>query len=573
MGSRVDNSCPITPAYDPSIFEQQPANTTPVAPSCPISESQPGAGSDSNGQAGATKAAQSPTLPAHPATDPLVKSALGPILDIKDPKALAFAKEMLERQSEPPDVQFIRAEFGDEAAEAYKAMTKDLSDAHQAFQATGKILPTKFPFSEVEIREGHMMSRSERYDAMLKKQGKDFATMGDVVDDNRFPDYLTKQEFKDELMERHQKDRDQCDKDHWFRGPTYHCQDEVDKKYGGPGFRTWQEQQYDELRARIQQAQAKIDNIVNSGPVSLAGRGLGYAAGYAIAGKEGAEYGADLGGAIGGLGDAGLPIIAGRSEMARAQAYQGSGGLEVRREAPVHIETVPGNNPSETQPGSAHERYADPKNQSVEVQNNKPVGAAGSPPEPPKSPSSVPRELVDTNTAIYLDKARQKAANGQPLTLSDQRLLNEFKDKDVWVSHFANTELDFRKETREQPKVATDVKPSTKQERDAIDNDLRTASVGGGDVKGESDRTQVRQVLLTAAPAGKANTFSTADTGVINGLFRLARIPDPRPGHTGEFLEPGKLDAKNVRDFLHDVLRQDSFDITVQGHRLTVRPL
>ena len=59
---------------------------------------------------------------------------------------------------------------------------------------------------------------------------------------------------------------------------------------------------------------------------------------------------------------------------------------------------------------------------------------------------------------------------------------------------------------------------------------------------------------------------------MINGLFRLAQIPDPRPGHAGEVLNPATL-GKSVADFMHDVLKKDTFDVTVQGHRLTVRPL
>ena len=108
---------------------------------------------------------------------------------------------------------------------------------------------------------------------------------------------------------------------------------------------------------------------------------------------------------------------------------------------------------------------------------------------------------------------------------------------------------------------------------DAIAKDLQSASVGGEEKKGEKDRMLVRQVLLTAAPPGKTNTFSTADDRVIKGLFRLAHIPDPRPGHTGKFLDPANLGGKSVTDFLHDVLKQDSFDVTVQGYRLKVRPL
>ena len=166
MGSRVDNSCPMPPSYDPSVFENQPADTTAVGPSCPVSESESGARSAAKGEPNAPKSTATPSLPPHPATDPLVRSALGPMLDIKDPKALASARERLERESEPADVQAVREILGDEAAGVYKAMKRDLSEPHHALQATGKIPHTKFPFSEVEIRENRIMSRSERYDTM-----------------------------------------------------------------------------------------------------------------------------------------------------------------------------------------------------------------------------------------------------------------------------------------------------------------------------------------------------------------------------------------------------------------------
>jgi len=185
----------------------------------------------------------------------------------------------------------------------------------------------------------------------------------------------------------------------------------------------------------------------------------------------------------------------------------------------------------------------------------------------------VSRDIVDTNTAITLDDARHKNAQGQSLTPKEQRIFNEFKGKDVWVAHAGNTELEAKGGTKEPFKVATDVKPSTKQERDAIYNDLQSVGVGGGDKKGEKDRMQIRQVLLTPSPSGKTNTYATADDGIIKGLFRMAHIPDPRPGHAGEFLDPAKLDGKSVPDFLRDVMQKDTFDVTVQGHKLTVRPL
>src|SRR5215470_3303611 len=99
MGSRPINSCPITPTYDRSIFEQQPADAAQVGPSCPVGESEPETGATaSSGPAVAQSSALAPMQP-FPMSDPLIKSALGPMLDFSDPKMLAYAREAMAQEA------------------------------------------------------------------------------------------------------------------------------------------------------------------------------------------------------------------------------------------------------------------------------------------------------------------------------------------------------------------------------------------------------------------------------------------------------------------------------------------
>ena len=70
---------------------------------------------------------------------------------------------------------------------------------------------------------------------------------------------------------------------------------------------------------------------------------------------------------------------------------------------------------------------------------------------------------MDTNTAIAIDKGRQKEAKGEKLTPTERRVFEEFKGKDVWVPHAADTEVSAGGGTKESFKVATDLTSSTKE--------------------------------------------------------------------------------------------------------------
>jgi hypothetical protein len=517
---------------------------------------------------------------------------------VSDPLYANLIKTQLQAKqtaSTPPDEQIIRASFGEAGLRAYQdakkeraeydklpvdeQMVVDLSgkgqlaayqqqkrevrdefvQARHIYETTGKVPPNLKHFAPIEIEKGHTMSRSERYDEMLKKHGMDHAELGDIEDDHRDPKYLSQDEYKAEFWQREHQEFAQCEKDNIRPGTIDKCQRGVDEKYGGEGFKEWRDEQEMNAAANYRVYQNKVDDLASSGAVSLAGRVVGRTIGYIANGDKGADKGEEIGAAIGGLGDGFAGTYADKGQIATTTT--GNHGDRMV-ETSNTFETT-GKHESETKP--------------TETGGTPPptggaggTGATGAGSTPPPVPSASPREFVDTNTARTLDDARHKEAKGETLSTQEKRVLDQYRGKDVWVSHSTDTELNFRGDgTKKDINVATDTKPSTQPERAAILKNLQDAGVGGGDTKGEKDRMLVRQVLLTPAPAGKTNTFATNDKGVVNGMFRLAKIPDPqRPGQT---LDPAKL-GMSVSDYLHNVLKQDTFDVTVEGHRLTVKP-
>jgi Domain of unknown function (DUF4157) len=210
----------------------------------------------------------------------------------------------------------------------------EVAQAHRHYLATGKIPQTDTPFSHIEIRRGVPMSRAQRYDAMMFKQGKPMAQVEDVtVADNRDPDYLTKQEFHDEFFARVHAEYQVCDDEHWFKGPTNDCMRDVDVKYGGPAFKSWRDNKEWQMALRIQAVSEKIEGVVNSGPVSTLGRVVGYGAG-SLTGHDALQW-SEYGGDIGGWGDLAAGIKMAQSERARLRNYSSSGGQEVGRDADI----------------------------------------------------------------------------------------------------------------------------------------------------------------------------------------------------------------------------------------------
>jgi hypothetical protein len=75
----------------------------------------------------------------------------------------------------------------------------ELDNAHQTYLKTGQIPQTKAPLSGIEIEQGHLMSRAERYDAMRKSQGVDPDNLENDDLDNK---YMRADEFRGEKHDR-----------------------------------------------------------------------------------------------------------------------------------------------------------------------------------------------------------------------------------------------------------------------------------------------------------------------------------------------------------------------------------
>jgi hypothetical protein len=265
--------------------------------------------------------------------DPMAKNVLQAGLMTTEPAKTEYA------QKPSDDTEKFFAGFGEKTLEAYRKgkaagaeANRELAEAHRIYKATGKIPQTKVPFSWIEIKEGKHMNRAERYDAMLKKQGKEYPMLEDIHNDNRDPEYLTKEEFQEEFWQREKKETQHCEDEYIRPGKIRKCKEKVYEKYGGEGYKAWRQDGYQKAFQQYQQVQQKIDGLKNSGALSTIGRGVG----YVIAGEEGAEWGA----LVGSAGDLGLGGYAGVRARAQQSSYNGSAGLEVRRDATA-AETAP----------------------------------------------------------------------------------------------------------------------------------------------------------------------------------------------------------------------------------------
>jgi len=100
----------------------------------------------------------------------------------------------------PADEAAFRAKHGDEGLRIYrdvKARKAEVEQAHEIYEQTGRIVPTKTQLARIEIMEGRLMSRGERYDAVVKA-----AAMNGTTVDRIAEYYLTPAEFVAETTER-----------------------------------------------------------------------------------------------------------------------------------------------------------------------------------------------------------------------------------------------------------------------------------------------------------------------------------------------------------------------------------
>jgi hypothetical protein len=278
----------------------------------------------------------------------------------------------------PDDEKYILQNHGEDALRYYqknKGMSaqvkRDLAEAHRIYKSTGKIPQTKTSFSGIEVKEGRLMERSERYDAMLKKQGKTHAEMGDVLGDYRDADYLSKDEFKEEFDSRRKAERQACKDDNIRPGTIHKCQEKVNEKYGGSGYKEWRQNEARKTYQQIQKTGQKINAVKNSGPGGLAGRVIG----RAIGGEKGEE----IGGMIGGGFDLG---IRGRIARGGGQNTSGTGGTPPRRDNGAEIRNKPPTS-APAPPTAPPPPSSPPKGQTT--------GQTGQP-KPPAAPSTPPKD-------------------------------------------------------------------------------------------------------------------------------------------------------------------------------------
>lgn len=220
---------------------------------------------------------------------------------------------------------------------------EEAAAAHRSYRGTGLVPKTVSPLAPVEVKVGRPMSRSERYDAMLKLQGQaEPVTVSDLSFDEVFPgegrrdpEFLTHDEFKKEFYDRYKQKESDCSSGITRPDVRDRCLHNLQGEWGGAAFRAAREESYQRAYALWLHAQEQIESMQSGGPISLAGRVGGYALGAATGhdALRWSEYGADLGG----MGDLGFSMYGAASERARLQSYSEGGGLQVGRDADITL--------------------------------------------------------------------------------------------------------------------------------------------------------------------------------------------------------------------------------------------
>ncbi|MDB5913413.1 MAG: putative rane protein [Ramlibacter sp.] len=210
---------------------------------------------------------------------------------------------------------------------------RDIEDAHRALLVTGQIPQTQYPHSLAEIKLGKPMSRSERYDLMMKLQGREHPLEMDVRQDLRDPEILDKEEFEREYRSRIEDEKDACDDEYFWPKYERECKEGVNEKYGGPAYIGWRDDKYRRAYAQFVEVSAKIDAVRQGGPVSLVGRVAGYGFG-ALTGRDPLET-SEVWANWASAGDALLPAVQIRATRAQIRNYNAGAGLVVHADAPI----------------------------------------------------------------------------------------------------------------------------------------------------------------------------------------------------------------------------------------------
>jgi hypothetical protein len=261
-----------------------------------------------------------------------------------DPLAKSVVQASFKNKPElPPDEANVKAALGDDGLRTYREVKSEFINARRIYQQTGKVPPLKH-HAPIEIIAGKWMTRSERYDLNLIHQGKSPAYPKRDADVD--PTYLTHEEFGDEWLARAKKEMEACSETYTKPDKKDQCGVEVKEKYMG---KDYMEASWAATAAGWNEG-AYIENIKNSGPLGLGGRVVGRSVGYAIAGDQGADEGEAWGGLVGGIGDVAVAVKSGANARSRLNEYEGSAGLEVRREAPMEVANATRPVTTDTQP-------------------------------------------------------------------------------------------------------------------------------------------------------------------------------------------------------------------------------
>jgi hypothetical protein len=171
---------------------------------------------------------------------------------------------------------------------------------------------------------------------MLKAQGKSYPEMDALSKGEVDPDYLTKQEFQEEVKARAQVEFDQCADDHSL-GAKVDCQYDVVDKYGGE---LYKERDKAESQRKLREYDAvgeRIEAVKNSGPVGLAGRAAGRGVGNIVCDDDDdacVDKYEEAGATLGAAGDVAAAVKVDQANTARTGRYEDSGHV-VRGDVPL----------------------------------------------------------------------------------------------------------------------------------------------------------------------------------------------------------------------------------------------
>lgn len=278
----------------------------------------------------------------------------------------------------------------------FENVKRDVEEAHRAFVLTGKVFRTQYPHSWAEIKLGKPMSRKERYDLMLKLQGREHPLMDDITFRQHDPEFISAADFKEEMWSRIHAEYDWCDDEYFWPKYERQCKEKVREKYGGEAYVAWRDARYQRAYLDLVNVMAKTEAVKHGGPVSLVSRAAGYGYGK-LAGKDPLKTSEDWA-TWGSLGDAFVAYKSMRTQRTRLQNYTSSGGHELRADAQVTTVQKPATGPQPTPDINARNTQQGTSGGTQQTQAPDPVRQP--PPDPDAGRKTVVRPTTDSDASL-----------------------------------------------------------------------------------------------------------------------------------------------------------------------------